>query len=54
MGSLYVYDIDVPENKETIEKTEQFAKYKPLVNAFKSIITDMKIDKVSEGTTNVC
>jgi hypothetical protein len=54
MGSLYVYGVNSPDEKETIENSDQFNKYSKLVNAFKSLITNLQFTPVNETTSNVC
>jgi len=54
MGSLYVYDLHAPEEKETIEKGDQFNKYSKLVNAFKAFMTNLSFEEVNESTTKIC
>ncbi len=54
MWYLYVYKNDTPKEKIVIDESKKFELYKPLVDKFKSIITDLNIENLSWEKIKIC
>ncbi len=54
MWYMYVYNVDDNKNKIIISTKEDYVKYKALIDKFKSIITDVDINKLWDDKINIC